>query len=131
MSNSATQIAAQAMNTVGILTAARAHNIANVNTEEFDPLRVSLETGPRGQGVRVAEVSTAQSRPPPPDLPASDPNVNPEAAVIASHSRSIAPNVNIATEITGLSRDQIALQANAEVIRTEHEMAGRLLDTVA
>ncbi|MFW5836685.1 MAG: hypothetical protein ACOCVM_01655, partial [Desulfovibrionaceae bacterium] len=68
---------------------------------------------------------------PPDDLPATDPNVNPDAAIIASHSRGIAPNVNIATEITGLSRDEVAMKANLEVLRTEHEMTGTLLDTVA
>lgn len=91
-----------------------AYNIANVNTDGFQPVSVRYQSDrPADQGVRPVV-----SRP------------SPEAAASASSAVSVLPvsHVDEAREMVNLMANQRAFEANAVVIRASDEMIGTLID---
>lgn len=91
-----------------------AYNIANVNTDGFQPVSVRYQSGrPADQGVRPLV-----SRP------------APEATASASPAVPAHPvsHVNQTREMVNLTADQRAFEANAVVIRASDEMIGTLID---
>jgi flagellar basal-body rod protein FlgC len=104
-----------ALSAFGISQAVTANDMANMNTPGYRAKEARLESGPDDQGVRVAEIREDTS---------SGPLVpGPENSLVEGS------NVDLATEMVQMVRDEVAYAANAAAIRTQADMAGVLLDT--
>lgn len=119
--------ALSAMNAYGAGMATAAHNIANVNTAAFDPLRLAYETGPYGYGVQ------ARTIPSPGTLGALGASTFPSVA-LTSVNPSIPPEMlypsgtDLAREFVSMIHTQAAYTANAASLRTWDQMTGVLLN---
>jgi flagellar basal-body rod protein FlgC len=87
-----------------------AHNVANINTEGYNPQRVRLSEA-RGGGVKAAIESTRN--------PAE---VRQDAYISGKN------NVNYATEAVNRIISLRSFQANTGVVRTADEMLGTLIN---
>ncbi|MFU8818821.1 MAG: flagellar basal body rod C-terminal domain-containing protein [Desulfurivibrio sp.] len=97
-------------------TAATAHNTANVNTDGYKKVRVTLaETTPAGGVAARAEVI---------DTPG--PLVQEQTA--AGSELVEQSNVDLAEELPNLMLSRRYYQANLKVVQTENERLGYLLD---
>lgn len=70
----------QALQAIGVSQQVAANNVANMNTDGFQPSRVDLETGPGGQGVRgrdVVEISSAGQQAATEELPPDEAALEP------------------------------------------------------
>ena len=101
-----------ALSAMGVAQQVSANNIANVNTDGFKSSSVAFETGPEGQGVRVADIRASS---------APGPFVD---GVEGS-------NTDIATEMVGMIRTGHGFSANVTAIRASEEMTGHLLNMIA
>lgn len=117
-----------AMKAISISQQATAHNVANVNTDEFHTQEVHLETGPEGQEVRVSEVRESSSSGPvvTREVIAETPPRGTEEVQTAVETS----NTDIAHEMTGMIVDEHAFAANAESARTQTELVGGFIDEV-
>lgn len=120
-------VALSALNAFSVDVAVSANNIANVNTEEFNPSRVTFEERPDMGGVAVQDVQEM-------DVQASlvdtiDPQFNEVSGLMEQSSVMVeASGTDIATETVNLMMGQRAFEANAAVIRTQDEMIGQFMD---
>lgn len=108
----------QALQAIGVSQQVAANNVANMNTDGFQPSRVDLETGPGGQGVRVqdvVEISSAGQQAATEELPPDEAALEPSAT-------------DLATEMTQMIENEHAFAANVAAIRTDAEMAGAVID---
>lgn len=120
--------ASQAMRAVGTDMQVRADNIANVSTEEFNASRTTFETGPEGQGVQVQDVVEISSQGPlVPSLQVEEVSPGVEEPVPAFVEGS---NTDIASEMTGMIRNEATYAANAAVVRTQDEMVGQFINSM-
>ena len=111
----------QALQVFGRSLAETAHNIANVNTPEFESRRVDLADGPGGQGVEVAAVLPDTTEGP---LQAASSGL-PSQVRSADHPGYVeGSNTDLATELVNVIRDERAFQANATAIRMRMEAEG-------
>ncbi len=122
MSIDASLSAMQAMS-VGMQVAA--NNIANVNTEEFQPSRVTYEEVPDYSGVRVQDIqqTSAQGAP--------EPVIRPEEVNgVMEQAEPLVPSsgTDLATEMVSMMTTQNAFEANAVSVRTQDEMLGAFID---
>lgn len=92
-----------------------AHNIANVSTDGFLPVSAPLADGPEGKQVHVSAITRGG------EPLTGDASQEPQA-----ENRPSA--TDLAREMTSLTLDQRAFQANAVTIRTVDQMLGILLD---
>lgn len=118
----------QAMQALSAAQRITAHNVANVNTDGFDPSRVHLEDGPGGEGVAVSAITKAGAsswvtrREPPLE----------QGAQAASASQGERPSgTEVSREMVNLIRNQRGLEANAVFFRNAHEMLGAVMDVKA
>jgi len=95
-------ISAQALGALDVSLNTTAHNIANMSTEGYQPLRTDFADGPGGQGVEVASISRAQSGGP-----------------------------DLTRDMVGLMQIDQAYSANAAMIRTGEETSGTVLNMIA
>lgn len=100
-----------AMDALGSVHHVAANNVANVNTDGFQAARANLESGPDGEGVRVASLTQ---------------DTTPGASVEGRE----ASNVDMGREITGMMNAENAFSANAAVIRADQQTTGYLLDMI-
>ena len=127
----ALSIALSGLNAQSQRLSATASNIANVSssgvvppkegTSVYTPVTVNLTS--QGSGGVVADVVPKQN----PYSVSYDPssqNANAEGYIAV-------PNVDLTEEIVGLTEIKAAFKANLAVIKTEDEMMGALLDTLA
>ncbi len=85
---------------------AAAHNVANVNTPDYKPLRVDLAAVAPISGVAVTAVGVAHSAPaPPPELSGAD----------------------VGSEMVASSQIALMYAANLSVLRTHDQTVGQLL----
>ncbi|MHC1787970.1 flagellar basal body rod protein FlgC [Solidesulfovibrio sp.] len=118
--------AQSALSAMSASMAATANNVANVNTDGYKSRDVRLQTGPGGQGVRVADVvedaSAGGYRP---------------AAVSARNEAGVyepsvgmveTSNVDLARQSVDMIETSRAFEANVAVVRTQDDMLGTLLD---
>ena len=98
-----------------------AHNVANVNTDEFQASRIRYGDVPHG-GVRVEEIRQDSA----PAAPAAD---QAQEANPAEEARA-AGNVQIERELTEAMTTEQAYTANAAVVRTYEDMLGTVIDMV-
>lgn len=105
-----------------------AHNLANLNTEEFRPSRAILEERPDLGGAAVQEVRQAADAPPlVPILRLAEG----EGGVEQEPAPAPGSGVDPAREMVELLRNQRAFEANAAVVRARDELAGTVLDITA
>jgi len=106
--------------------AATANNVANVNTDGYKSKDVRLETGPQGQGVRVADVATDNSAGG--YRPAAVSSQN-EAGVYEPTAGLVeTSNVDLAQQSVDMVETSRAFEANIAVVRTQDDLVGTLLD---
>lgn len=140
---SAMSSATSALTAFGDAMNVHAHNVANINTDAFQPQVASYSTGPGGQGVQL-HVSTPEreemvnsavnaanggyngnlftlSR----EAGASDAinAAGPSVSGMLSHS-----DTELSVELTQMITTQYAHAANANTVRTADAMMGTLLD---
>ena len=111
----------QALKAIGTSTQVTANNIANVNTDDFEPSRVNLESGPDGEGVGVSSITHSGDSVSLFGVPSRS------ADVQARFKESTSSSVNLGTEMTQLITGQRAFQANISALRTESETMGQLV----
>lgn len=120
---------ASAMRAFATAQQVAAHNVANVNTEEFRASRATLEEVPSQGGARVQEVrrTTASGGMVPVDKPVQSGNAAPVQARVMVQ----ASNTEISREMVDMTQNENAFAANAAVIRTRDSMIGGLIDEMA
>ncbi len=106
----------QALQAMGTDQAVRANNIANVSTEGFDPSTVHLETGPEGQGVRVAAILQDTGSAP---------------MVYRNNELVEGSGTDLARDMVGMMVNQNAYAANAAMVRSWDETLGLLVNLKA
>ncbi|WP_461211116.1 flagellar basal body rod C-terminal domain-containing protein [Desulfocurvus sp. DL9XJH121] len=111
--------ALSALNAFSVSQAVTANNIANAATNEFDPSRVTYEDRPDMGGVAVSEVR---------EMDVQAPLVQTIVPGDPSVQYVEASGTDIATEMVTMMVNERAYEANAEVVRTQDEMLGTLLD---
>jgi flagellar basal body rod protein FlgG len=91
-----------------------AHNIANVNTPGFQPLRTDSEgNAPRGRSVPQETLLTEM------DSFALQTSVSP-----------VPSEVNLSVEMTNLLLNQRAFEANVNALKSQDDAMGDLLDLI-
>lgn len=119
--------AANAMNAFSTSVAVSANNIANSNTDGFKASRTSLESGPNGEGVRVAAVTEDPSAGP--MVPGLVTSENATTGRIETQRQMVeGSNTDLPTEMVNLIVNENAYGANANVVRTDDEMTQTVLD---
>jgi flagellar basal-body rod protein FlgC len=111
--------AQSALSAMGTTMAVAANNVANVDTEGYRSKEARLETGPDGQGVRVADITPDAA---PAGLPAETGLAQPGVDL------SAMSDVDLAGQAVSMTLASRAFEANAAVIRTADDLAGTLLD---
>jgi len=103
-----------------------AHNVANVNTEEFRASRTTFEEVPNLGGSRVQEVRRTSA--PGGVVSVDKPVAGEDGIPVQSRLMVRASNTELAREVTAMMRNENAFAANAAVIRTRDDMIGGLMD---
>ncbi|MFP5258037.1 MAG: flagellar basal body rod protein FlgC [Acidobacteriota bacterium] len=106
--------------------AVTANNVANFNTDGYKSRDARLETGPGGQGVRVAELAVDDA--PGGYRPAAVSARNEAGVYEPSVALVETSNVDLARESVDMLETSRAFEANAAVVRTQDDMLGRLID---
>ncbi len=107
---------------------ATAHNLANINTDEFRSMRLDLETGPEGKGVKPSLVT--EDRNPGPVVHRQE-LVEDEQKVVRQREVAVhASNTDVAREIAQMIRHERAFEASARVVRTYDHLAGNIIDVL-
>lgn len=102
-----------------------AHNVANINTDEYKAKRLDLETGPEGKGVQPSLVVEDSS---PGPLVQRQMPVEEDGQMVQREVSVEASNTDLVQEITTMIRDERAFEANAQVVRTYDHLAGNIID---
>jgi len=103
----------------GMLRASRktdvaAHNLANLNTPGFQPLRADSEGNVTTQATVSAETV---------ETPMGDSALFDDASPVSS-------NVNLSVEMTNLLINKRAFEANVNALKSQNEALGDLLDLI-
>ncbi len=110
-----------ALNAYGVRQQVNAHNVANVNTSNFTPSRVTMEEVSNQQGVRVQEIKK------------EDNNLN-MATREEQRVQQTSENpskTDLATEFTQMIENKNAYNANAQSIRVNDQMTGEIINKLA
>lgn len=99
--------------------AVHAHNVANVNTDEFKRSEAVIESNPGGPSITVTESTS-------PGPVVSEPEGLPGGPV----SRELS-NVNLPEEMVQMVIAKHGYMASAQVILTQSETLGSLIDIIA
>ncbi len=100
--------------------AVAAHNIANVNTDEFKRSQAVIESGADGQPA----VTVTRSQDP-------GPVIAERQGLPANLQTRELSNVNLAEEIVQMKIARYGYGANASVLLTQSEMLGSIIDLIA
>ncbi|HDQ41759.1 MAG TPA: flagellar biosynthesis protein FlgG [Desulfonatronum sp.] len=103
-----------------------ANNVANLNTPEFKASGMTLETGPRGLGVRPGSID--QDTRPGPLEPAMKGVQDKQGRLETVWGVHEGSNTDLVREMGSSIQDERAFQANVAAIRTWDKMVGHLLD---
>ncbi|MDR2502801.1 MAG: hypothetical protein LBD82_00195 [Deltaproteobacteria bacterium] len=98
-----------------------AHNVANINTDEFQASRIHYGDMPNG-GVRVEDIRQ--------DTAAGDMGAGRTLEAESAEEARTASNVQIERELTEAMTTEQAYTANAAVARTYEDMLGTVIDMV-
>jgi flagellar basal-body rod protein FlgC len=118
-----------AMRAFSIAQQVTAHNVANVNTEEFRASRTTLEEVPNRGGARVQDIMETSGSAG--LVPVDKPVANEAGELVQSRLMVQASNTELAREMTNLMSNENAFAANAAVIRTRDDMIGGLINELA
>ena len=127
--SSAMHTGASALNTYAWGMTIVAHNVANVNTDAFEPQRIHYADGPGGEGVRLNAVSQGDRL----ENVLSVQGQERAQALSASLPFEIGEpgGTDLPLEMTHMISTQRSYEANAVSIRTADEMLGTVLDLKA
>lgn len=115
-----------AMQAIAMSQQATAHNIANINTDEFHAQEVMLETGPDGEGVVVSEIRESSAEGP---LIQQEIIVEtPEGGTEQVSGVVEGSNTDIVRETVNMIQNEIAFEANVEAAQTQTELIGQFID---
>lgn len=103
-----------------------AHNVANVNTDEYKAKRLDLETGPEGKGVRPARI--VEDSTPGPVVQTRQRVENDQGRTVQKEIEVEGSNTDLAREITQMITDERAMEANAQAVRSYDHLAGNIID---
>lgn len=108
----------QAMQALSRAQRVTANNVANVNTDGFEPSRTHLEDGPGGEGVAVSAITKTN---------AIDAPYRQEQTSATGATREPS-RTEIAREMVDLVRNQRAFSANAAFYRNMSDSLGLIVD---
>jgi flagellar basal body rod protein FlgG len=111
---SATQSALSALQVETLRLQASAHNVANLQTDGYDPIQVEAQSQPGG-GV-TARVSTTD---------------NPHPEITTDGETRLASNTDLGTEAVSQMQAANTYQANVKTLQAADEMTGTAIDLVA
>lgn len=113
----------QAMQALSAAQRVTANNVANVNTDGFEPSRVHLEDGEGGNGVRVAAVNKANA-----GMPAErQGRTSADESVLEARPSG----TEITREMVDMIRNQRGFEANTTFYRNMSDMLGLVIDIKA
>lgn len=125
----------QAISALDVSAMAASENIANANTENFRPVRVELEDGMGGKGVRVADIveltSTASGADNLTRVPDGRPTDYESGLIRTTSYTGEGSGVDIAREMVDLIQVERAYSSNLAAIGTIDNMTGNILDMMA
>lgn len=116
----------QAMQAIGLSRQIGANNVANINTQDFQASRLTLETGPEGRGVHPQRID--QDPTPGPLVPALEGRVDEDGMRSTVWGMVEGSNTELVTEMVNSIRDERAFHANLAMVRTWDEMSGTVLE---
>lgn len=125
----------QALSALDVSAMAASENISNASTENYRSVRVELEDGPGGKGVRVSDIvelsgTTAADGPGFPLVPSGRPTD--ESGLIRPTAYSGESNgVDIAREMVDLMQVERAYSANIAAVGSIERTTGNILDMMA
>ena len=124
----------QAISALDVSAMAASENIANANTENFRPVRVELEDGMGGKGVRVADIVELTSTASGADnlrVPDGRPTDYESGLIRTTSYTGEGSGVDIAREMVDLIQVERAYSSNLAAIGTIDNMTGNILDMMA
>jgi flagellar basal body rod protein FlgG len=116
----------QALRSLSVSQAVTANNLANAQTNGFKASRVTLESGPDGEGVRVQEVRQN----PRDGHPVVEEQLMEREGTSPAHvtERGESSNTDLSGEMVRMILDERMFEANAVTARAIEETSGHILD---
>lgn len=99
-----------------------AHNVANVNTDAFEPQRVHYADAPENRGVLLNAVSQGDG------IASLGAQENVSAMLPSASLTALPSGTDLAREMTSMIGTQRAYEANTVAVRTADDMLGAVLD---
>lgn len=127
----------QAISALDVSAMAASENIANANSENYRPVRVELEDGMGGKGVRVSDLieltpgTTGAEGPGFPLVPSSRPTDYESGLIRPTSYTGEGGGVDIAREMVDLIQVERAYSANIAAIGSIDRSTGNILDMIA
>jgi flagellar basal body rod protein FlgG len=125
----------QAISALDVSALAASENIANANTENYRPVRVELEDGMGGKGVRVADIveltSNTSGLDNLPLVPDGRPTDYESGLIRPTSYTGEGSGVDIAREMVDLMQVERAYSANLAAIGNVDNMTGTIMDMMA
>jgi flagellar basal body rod protein FlgG len=125
----------QALSVLDISAMAASENIANSNTDNYRPVRVELEDGMGGKGVRVADIVELTSQTSGLDnmplVPDGRPTDYESGLMRPTSYTGEGSGVDIAREMVDLIQVERAFSANVAAIGNVDSMTGNILNMMA
>ncbi len=115
----------QAMQALSAAQRVTANNVANVNSDGFEPSRVHLEDGPGGEGVAVAAVTPVRGA-------SGVARQGQKSLRLASKESVVEPSgTDISREMVNLIKNERNFSANVAFFRNLNDMLGFITDLKA
>ncbi len=112
-----------AFHSFGLRQQVAAHNVANVNTRDFEPSRVILEEAGNRQGVRPQTVENVR------DQALEHAREMQDQAAAEAQERALRPsNTDLISELVLMQQNETAYAANAAAVRTRDDMLGHVIN---
>ncbi len=110
-----------ALRAYGVRQEVNANNVANMNTPNFKPSRVTMEERPNRGGVQVQEIKKQDNN----GLKANN-------RLEGGDNQAKQPSkTDLTTEFTQMIENKNAYQANAKAIKVNDQMTGEIINKLA
>ncbi|WP_457571911.1 flagellar basal body rod protein FlgC [Desulfovulcanus sp.] len=119
-------VSQNALNVFSLAQDITANNVANINTDEYRAKRLDIETGPDGQGVQAQAI--VESSDPGPLTDEMQTVKNDDGSYSQENVLIESSNTEPAREIIQMIENERSFEANAQVVKTYDQMAGRIID---
>lgn len=128
MTNPVSSQAMSAMTAYGARQQAGAHNVANMNTQGFEPSRVTLAEKSDQGGVRVQETRTEAASSP--SEPQDRVTLSSQATETGGQGQAPeeASQTEVAEEMVQMEENSQAYSANSSVVQAQQQMQGSLVN---